>query len=1182
MGEGTAQGKNGYLTESGLRELININPLKAIDEKVAERQFQVILKGFNHLYNHGNFLYVADEVGLGKTYIALGIASLLRHFSGKPEKYQDLIMVPRKNLQYKWQKDLNNFIRNNYIREDNLVKTVTGQTVGRQKLYHKLEITPGDTPAYFLYRHSSFSLASSDEDESWKEKLKAHLPEEKQLLFDKICRKLRKEDDIYIKRAYGYILNTLFPPTEMVIVDEAHYYKHGVGEDVSIRNQIVSRMFRGYTDKYDLEMLDHFPELKEQISPKVDRLIFLSATPMDKSLIEIKRQMDCFLEDANHPFAHLNNLDQEDAEKEINRCIHQFMIRGVMNFRLNNREFSRNQYRFEHRFGNVRKTNYDSFQTLTDNKQALIMGLVQYKTIRELKNKNNNSFEMGLLAGFESFGKKSEFDTETSSSRREREAKDQDVIENLVNSYRKAFNEYPPHPKQDNLAEVLLESMINQEKSLVFVRRIASVMELEKKLSDRYSQYLIDKIKRIKGTKRNRELDMLLKSYRERNLREDIEHVFDMLAERLISELEKEERLELINWHRPDEEYTLRTSIRADLKELYDSNGEELPDHLMRQHRNYQEELREHGKRQRSRMNAFLKETARELLLNISRKNIVLGDEEEEGIPTEEQANEEKSPYFFHRYFLQEGKKFKTQSYKKDWYEINYLLIGEAFDLFDIDYEQLLKEPVSTAQKPTEVSLFRIAKDNMENAIRSGRKKPAEPDPFYRKETFLTHLLLNEDLCREEFKKWLENRRHYLDAGHYTRFFDELENLAEMPRGIFRNGSGLVPAYVAYSLNDFKKELVNLLQSEFSFVLREVCQIIRDYDRILDNNFSDRSRIRYTLFQQLPVSGVSGEHKKDVSKAAAQFRMPGYPYVLISTDMLKDGEDLHLYCKNVYHYGIAWNPSDMEQRNGRIDRIDSLTYRQIKQDERQIEQDIPFERKMQVFYPYLRDTLEVNQMVVLFKGMDHFINIFYREISGNLELSPQSSTDAIVDGIPPQKNERLESTYDHDAFHITEKEAQPVLQPRPLTGTNREKLVEIMEAIYEGMTSNGYTYYVPPELDRGTLYLYGVLRIPDNERRGSFRIWFNHDIMELGKFRLKAESCFGRISRLKKSLFREIAQKLEQKGISITRKNQYFWLQRPLSVYSREPKEILDELIGLIKYTDQLEEEYYEEDEEVM
>jgi hypothetical protein len=52
-----------------------------------------------------------------------------------------------------------------------------------------------------------------------------------------------------------------------------------------------------------------------------------------------------------------------------------------------------------------------------------------------------------------------------------------------------------------------------------------------------------------------------------------------------------------------------------------------------------------------------------------------------------------------------------------------------------------------------------------------------------------------------------------------------------------------------------------------------------------------------------------------------QFRMPGYPFVLLSTDLLQEGEDLHTFCSDVYHYGLAWTPSAIEQRIGRVEHL---------------------------------------------------------------------------------------------------------------------------------------------------------------------------------------------------------------------------------------------------------------------
>ncbi|MBS1972631.1 MAG: DEAD/DEAH box helicase family protein [Bdellovibrionales bacterium] len=42
--------------------------------------------------------------------------------------------------------------------------------------------------------------------------------------------------------------------------------------------------------------------------------------------------------------------------------------------------------------------------------------------------------------------------------------------------------------------------------------------------------------------------------------------------------------------------------------------------------------------------------------------------------------------------------------------------------------------------------------------------------------------------------------------------------------------------------------------------------------------------------------------------------------ILICTDAAREGLNLQKYCYNLFHFDVPWNPSRMEQRNGRIDR----------------------------------------------------------------------------------------------------------------------------------------------------------------------------------------------------------------------------------------------------------------------
>jgi len=51
------------------------------------------------------------------------------------------------------------------------------------------------------------------------------------------------------------------------------------------------------------------------------------------------------------------------------------------------------------------------------------------------------------------------------------------------------------------------------------------------------------------------------------------------------------------------------------------------------------------------------------------------------------------------------------------------------------------------------------------------------------------------------------------------------------------------------------------------------------------------------------------------------FNTPFYPEILVTSNVLAEGVDLHLSCRHVIHHDLCWNPSTLEQRTGRIDRI---------------------------------------------------------------------------------------------------------------------------------------------------------------------------------------------------------------------------------------------------------------------
>ena len=60
------------------------------------------MAAFNMLARNG-CAYLADEVGMGKTYVALGVMSLLRYFDPHA---RIVVIAPRENIQRKWVKEL--------------------------------------------------------------------------------------------------------------------------------------------------------------------------------------------------------------------------------------------------------------------------------------------------------------------------------------------------------------------------------------------------------------------------------------------------------------------------------------------------------------------------------------------------------------------------------------------------------------------------------------------------------------------------------------------------------------------------------------------------------------------------------------------------------------------------------------------------------------------------------------------------------------------------------------------------------------------------------------------------------------------------------------------------------------------------------------------------------------------
>ena len=97
---------------------------------------------------------------------------------------------------------------------------------------------------------------------------------------------------------------------------------------------------------------------------------------------------------------------------------------------------------------------------------------------------------------------------------------------------------------------------------------------------------------------------------------------------------------------------------------------------------------------------------------------------------------------------------------------------------------------------------------------------------------------------------------------------------------------------------------------------------------------------------QLVRETRDGESRERLREA---FNTPLYPMVLVANEVMQEGLDLHKNCRRVIHHDLAWNPAQLEQRVGRVDRIGSLTLQLREKDP---------SAELHILYPLIQNTID--------------------------------------------------------------------------------------------------------------------------------------------------------------------------------------------------------------------------------
>lgn len=116
-----------------------------------------------------------------------------------------------------------------------------------------------------------------------------------------------------------------------------------------------------------------------------------------------------------------------------------------------------------------------------------------------------------------------------------------------------------------------------------------------------------------------------------------------------------------------------------------------------------------------------------------------------------------------------------------------------------------------------------------------------------------------------------------------------------------------------------RQEYLDALESiqTGSYYGREVTKV---FDKAERRTTGHRGRVALLPNVRLANGEVRRETRR---KLLLAFNAPLFPEVLIASSVLAEGVDLHLNCRFVIHHDLCWNPSTLEQRTGRVDRIGS-------------------------------------------------------------------------------------------------------------------------------------------------------------------------------------------------------------------------------------------------------------------
>jgi hypothetical protein len=887
--------------------------LRVVEDAATGEMAELQLAGVAGLYNilcEQPFAYLADEVGMGKTYQAMGLAAVV--WNEKPTA-RILFITPRQNLQTKWKDDYRRFFASNYRRAqgagDDLVASVLfREPVHRPVLFDNLRSwTPTigmPEPIAAFLRHTSFTrpvyLTSADLGDM-------------DHLWDTTQRKLRGWGLFELRRpralsaesasaqlnlAFAGALNRKLtaesngePYFDLVVVDEAQCLRNPGNQT----NEVFFAALRDHVGKW----------------------LFMSATPAHGGPDDLPTIL-------NH-YPHSGEvLDPElvDDLPAMQRALQSFMVRRQRKYRTHpapSTLVGKDKYRHHDLEGwGVRDADMSALGTLA-------MGLVQKGLVGVLRGRSNR-YRIGFLSSFESLQSSisralpvavdadsaedaaaGDWHRDKSDGSSDAEAPDTQFIQRLTDDFEKRFELPLPHPKVDSVVDRVAPLAFGSggyrggDKFLIFTRRVSTVGTLRDRLAIHHLREVERRVRRCW----NVELDWSGKSV-------PVEDGVDG---------EDPEAFE----HEPGENAFRQAMSKSGW--------------LFR----YRQTFRTSG-----RNPLFFEDGWLQRLCAAGGKD-----------PAAVAAALPDALWAESWTHASRASGAKRQQHRAD--RVRYLAVQAIRrypDVFGLDEER--------------AAPWRVA---YEAALHGHLDRvPAGDDPHRAPELFTTPTLWTAwddrfgdgplglpasdpsvidlgtgaaDLCRRQVARTV--------LGQTLRLTDTLLDLYFADQAAKEAGTPFVDRFISWLSSadpgaaQVRRDCTNWLTH-----LRLIV------DACLDGAGRPWSELAREeswpqLFNATAVTGVTGGSGAHHT-ATRQFRTPSFPRVVVCTDTLKEGVDLHLFCDRVLHYGVAWTSGDLEQRVGRVDRFFSQIERRLSTE------GAPPDIQLQVGYPHVVASLERGQV----------------------------------------------------------------------------------------------------------------------------------------------------------------------------------------------------------------------------